>query len=111
LLLTFVPASFGFSLEEQAASSSSETPDRSADQKDQWENPTEEAAKLCAFEMNKKMCYLLRSNGDSCYIRLQINLSEPLVKCMAEQLELVVQQLLRHSAFEQPPSNSKTPGP
>jgi DNA-binding transcriptional regulator YdaS (Cro superfamily) len=33
-----------------------------------------------------------------------------LVKCM-QQLEFLVQQLLRHSAFEQPPSNSKTPGP
>ena len=94
LLPTFAPASFGFSLGEQAASSSSETPDRSTDQKDQWENPTDVGScatpckVLCfpgvCFKMNRKMCYLLQM-----LVKLQINpSSEPLVNSMPEQLEL-----------------------
>ena len=63
----------------------------------------------CLWKCAKHRCDQMEFHAR---IRLNINpLSEPLVKYMPEQLELPLQQLFRHSAFEQPPSNSKTPGP
>ena len=93
-----LPASSGFSLGEQAASSSSETHDRSADQKDQWEKPNGGSCETpCLWNEPEKVLSAIKWRF-MLYQTPDQPIRDPCQ--MPEQLEFLVQQLLRTAAFK-----------